>query len=103
MSITGTESIIGALMLGFGLIAIFFILRYIEHESNKRARDKERINEMNKKINDLNKMRDYFNSIDDEERDEIIKIVKAETAREYREAIAGDLYAWAYIISNMSK
>ena len=51
----------------------------------------------------IDKMRDYFNSIDDEERAEIIKIVKAETAREYRETIKGDVYAWAYIISNMSK
>lgn len=103
MTITGIESVIGALMMASGLIAIFFILRYIEHEINKRTSDKDRINEMNKKINDLNKMRDYFNSIDDEERAEIIKIVKAETAREYRETIKGDVYAWAYIISNMSK
>lgn len=81
------------IILFFILFFIFLIIKQIKNNINKR----------NKEISELNKMRDYFNSIDDEERAEIIKIVKAETEKEYKKSIQGDVYAWAYIISNMSK
>lgn len=64
-------------------------------------------NESNKSddltIGDINKMKEYFNSIDDDERAEIIKIVKDESVREYKKAIREEAAAWAYIINNMSK
>ena len=81
------------IILFFILFFIFLIIKEI----------KNNINKSNKEISDLNKMREYFNSIDDDERTEIIKIVKAESAREYKKAIREDAAAWAYIISNMSK
>ena len=75
-------------------VACIIYIKIKNNESNKS-------DDLN--ADDINKMRDYFNSIDDDERAEIIKIVKEESAREYKKAIREEAAAWAYIINNMNK